>query len=62
MKNVQELNFCPKNDQIMGMSNKPKQKKHPVLQLFSKGDHFRQLANIEEMKENIVRGKNQKKS
>ncbi len=24
MKNVQELNFCPKNDQIMGMSNKPK--------------------------------------
>jgi hypothetical protein len=24
MKNVQELNFCSKNDQIMSMSNKPK--------------------------------------
>ncbi len=24
MKNVQEHNFCPKNDQIMDMSNKPK--------------------------------------
>ncbi len=24
MKNVQEINFCPKNDQIMGMSNKPR--------------------------------------
>jgi hypothetical protein len=24
MKNVKELNFCPKNDQIMGMSNNPK--------------------------------------
>jgi hypothetical protein len=28
MKNVQELNFCPKNYQIMGVSNKPK--KHTV--------------------------------
>ncbi len=24
MKNVQELNFCSTNDQIMSMSNKPK--------------------------------------
>ncbi len=24
MKNVQELNIYPKNDQIMGMSNRPK--------------------------------------
>jgi hypothetical protein len=24
MKNVQQLNFCSKNDQIMDMSNKPK--------------------------------------
>ncbi len=31
MKNVQELNFCPKNDQIMGMSNEPKLKKHLKL-------------------------------